>query len=138
MHIAVKLHPSEFVDRYLVYEVRARNLSVVEPNLASEAGSWITANSHAFDDLQTAFPSLEDAIAELRAIHDRLWILEDRVREHSNASELFNVAAKEVLHLNDRRHELKQKIDQICGVASTALRVYATRTTRDRESDQFH
>jgi len=70
-------------------------------------------------------PDLE---ADLRAVNERLWSVEDRLREKEKRKEFdaeFIELARAVYITNDRRAEIKRRINEITGSALVEEKSYA-------------
>ena len=63
-------------------------------------------------------PELDGMTAELRQVNEKLWDLEDAVRESEAAQDFgakFIESARAIMHTNDRRAALKQAINRMLG-----------------------
>lgn len=126
MHINVSLPPSEFVDRFLVFRIRVRKLKNKKPAVAKHANKWVATHRAIFKQIIAVIDNDSMTVKELAAIHEELWLLEDRVRAPSRENNSqFQNDARLIFQLNDRRHQLKLRIDEACGVALTGIRIYA-------------
>lgn len=86
----------------------------------------------ALDPAWQAVVERNDAVigldAELRAINAELWGVEDKLRMAENEKvfdEAFVALARSVYRLNDRRSEIKRRIDRMAGSSFTEIKSYA-------------
>lgn len=85
----------------------------------------------ALDQAWQAIVDRNDAVmgldAELRAINAELWEIEDQLRMAENEKvfdETFVALARSVYQLNDRRSEIKRRIDRLVGSSFTEIKSY--------------
>jgi len=85
----------------------------------------------ALDPAWQAIVDRNDAVmgldAELRAINAELWEIEDQLRMAENEKvfdETFVALARSVYRLNDRRSEIKRRIDRLAGSSFTEIKSY--------------
>jgi hypothetical protein len=65
---------------------------------------------------------------ELRAVNEQLWEIEDQIREHERQQRFddgFIALARAVYRTNDRRAELKRRINALSGSELTEEKSYA-------------
>jgi hypothetical protein len=65
---------------------------------------------------------------ELRAVNEQLWEIEDQIREHERQQrfdDAFIALARAVYRTNDRRAELKRRINALSGSELTEEKSYA-------------
>lgn len=63
-------------------------------------------------------PELPPLVAELKAVNERLWDVEDALRQHEQDGDFgsdFIALARSVYQLNDQRASLKRRINELCG-----------------------
>jgi hypothetical protein len=112
MHLNVQTSPGEFLDRLTILEIKAERiadpakLANVNRELARLRAAW-TASAFAGGDA----PRL---VAELKAVNESLWDIEDRIRRHE-AEQRFDAEfvelARTVYHTNDRRAAIKRQLN---------------------------
>ena len=69
-----------------------------------------------------------DLAAELKAVNERLWEVEDGLRRHEAHGDFgaeFVTLARAVYRNNDRRSALKRRIDELLGAAIVEEKEYA-------------
>jgi hypothetical protein len=75
-------------------------------------------------------PGLEGLCTELKAVNGRLWQIEDEIREHEHAGRFdarFIELARSVYRENDRRAQLKRRINEVTGSELVEEKSYAER-----------
>ena len=80
---------------------------------------------------------LQDSIDRLKAVNSELWIVEDDLRIMENSSRFDNAfieLARSVYRLNDKRAELKRKINDLTGSKITEEKSYWQKDTIDSTS----
>lgn len=71
---------------------------------------------------------LAELVAELRAVNEKLWAIEDAIREcerHQDFGERFVELARSVYFSNDRRAALKYRINRLMGSPVVEEKSYA-------------
>jgi predicted nuclease with TOPRIM domain len=66
----------------------------------------------------------------LRAINAELWEIEDQLRMAENEKvfdETFVALARSVYRLNDRRSEIKRRMDRLAGSSFTEIKSYTAK-----------
>lgn len=66
--------------------------------------------------------------ADLKAVNEKLWVIEDDIREcerRKDFGERFIALARAVYHTNDRRADLKRSLNQALGSAIVEEKSYA-------------
>jgi dsDNA-specific endonuclease/ATPase MutS2 len=67
--------------------------------------------------------------ADLRAVNEALWEIEDSIRDHERAQDFspdFVKLARDVYHQNDRRAALKREINVLLGSDIVEEKSYAS------------
>lgn len=114
--IAIPISPGEVVDRLTILEIKSQRIA---------DKSKLTNIRHELDELtevaKTTIPDTEDMRAlrtELRAVNEKLWVIEDDIRECERKRDFgdnFIALARAVYKTNDRRADLKRKINEALG-----------------------
>ena len=66
-------------------------------------------------------------VAQLKALNEQLWEIEDRIREHERAKtfdQAFIALARSVYHTNDERGRIKREINSALGSALVEEKSY--------------
>ena len=72
--------------------------------------------------------AIPDVVAELRAVNERLWDVEDRIREKEAKGEFdeaFIALARSVYRTNDERSAVKRRINSLLASELTEEKHYA-------------
>ncbi len=91
-------------------------------------------------EVQQSIPGIADVAelaAELKSINERLWDVEDQIRERDAAGdfgESFVKLARAVYETNDRRSEVKRQINERVGSALVEVKAYASTKPARNES----
>ena len=106
----------EVFDTLTILEIKAERLSAPAAlaNVRHEAAALAAAAAPAL----AAEPRLADYKAQLRAVNDALWEVEDalRLKEAAHSfDDAFVELARAVYRHNDRRAALKREINQLLG-----------------------
>ncbi len=114
--VMVPVSPGELIDRIGILEIKVarfrdadkrRNVTrdLARLNAVRDAGL-------------TASAALAALAAELKAVNERLWEIEDALRGHEARGDFgaaFVTLARAVYQNNDQRSALKRRIDQLLG-----------------------
>ncbi len=124
--IAIPISPGEVVDRLTILEIKAARI-------ADE--SKLVNIRHELRDLtevaEKAIPDSEEMRAlhgELKAVNAELWVIEDDIRECERERDFgatFIALARAVYKTNDRRADLKRRINEALGSDIMEQKSYA-------------
>jgi hypothetical protein len=113
--VTVEVSPGELLDKITILEIKARRMT--DPaklrNVAAELGGLAAARR-----VLPRSPALAELTAELRAVNETLWEVEDDIRRCEQAGDFgprFVDLARSVYHTNDRRAALKRRINDLLG-----------------------
>ena len=79
-------------------------------------------------ELKLTAEELTRLTADLRAVNEALWQIEDDVRDcerHRDFGPRFVELARSVYHTNDRRAELKRRVNELLGSRIVEEKAYA-------------
>ena len=116
MNITVEVSTGEFLDKISILEIKseriqnASKLTNINKELEILKKTW-TESSASQTDVSTL-------MAELKTINETLWDIEDRIRiKESQAAfdEEFIELSRSVYITNDRRSDVKRKLNQALG-----------------------
>lgn len=106
----------EFLDRASILDIKLRRLR------NADARADVIHERAALDpmlaQLADAGQELTRLRAELAAVNDRLWLIEDGLRDHAAADNFgpgFVVLARRVLQENAERSRVKQVVNELLG-----------------------
>ncbi len=127
--IHVPVSPGELIDKITILEIKAarfrdagkrRNVARDLARLAAVRDAGLATSASA--------AALAALAAELKAVNERLWEVEDGLRRHEARADFgaeFVTLARAVYRNNDRRSALKRRIDQLLGAAIVEEKEYA-------------
>jgi Family of unknown function (DUF6165) len=124
--IEVPISVGELVDKVTILEIKAEQIAdaAKRVNIGRELG----ALTGVLKPLLTATPALGQLKAELRAINETLWRIEDEIRDCERRRDFgpsFVELARSVYRTNDRRAATKRKIDELTGSELLEEKSYA-------------
>jgi len=111
--LSVPVSPGELLDKISILEIKAERIddgdkhANVERELDLLTGLWHAAGLESNE--------ITELRARLRAINERLWDIEDAIRDcerRGDFGERFVDLARSVYRTNDRRAALKRRINQ--------------------------
>jgi hypothetical protein len=114
--ISVEVGPGELLDKITILEIKSERLTD-EGKLANVRVELATLAS-ARDQALPASPDLTRLAAELKAVNEKLWQIEDEIRDCERRQDFgpkFTELARSVYHQNDRRAALKRQINDLLG-----------------------
>src|SRR5438132_456876 len=112
--ITVVIAPGELVDKITILEIKSARVKdeAKLANIRNELAALVAARDRALQ----ASKELADVIAELKAVNEQLWQVEDDLRSCERAKAfgaVFIDLARQVYRLNDRRAALKRRINEM-------------------------
>ena len=124
--VTVPVSPGELFDRITILRIKAARVVDAEPR------AHVTRQLESLERVAAAAyrsaPELTRLVAELRAINEALWDVEDAVRRCEAAGDFgpdFVALARSVYLTNDRRFATKAAIDAHLGTAFSEVKSYA-------------
>ncbi len=106
----------ELLDKVAILEIKRVRLRA--PAAAANAEHELAALAPALAALEPAPSGLAELRAALAAVNQRLWTIEDRIREQEAATNFgaeFVALARSVYHENDERGRIKWAINTLLG-----------------------
>ena len=124
--IRVDIAPGELIDKITILEIKVARFTdpVKRENVATELALLRKARNRALPPTQ----QLDQLTAELRAVNERLWRIEDAIRDCERARDFgpgFIELARSVYRTNDRRAALKRRINEHLGSAIIEEKSYS-------------
>ena len=122
----VPVSVGELADRRGILDLKTERAS--QKSVKAEAKRQRAALDPAWEVVLAQNDALVGLDAELRAINAELWEVEDRLRlaeAQKVFDESFVALARSVYRLNDRRSEIKRRIDRMAGSTFTEIKSYA-------------
>jgi hypothetical protein len=126
MEIQVPISPGELIDKITILEIKSQRMNDERKliNVRSERdlllATW-KASAYAANDIDAEW-------AQLRAINEKLWVIEDEIRDQERAAsfgEEFIRLARAVYFINDERAAVKRKINEKLGSSIREEKSYA-------------
>ena len=115
----------ELLDKITILRIKYERIADVHAraNVARELRLLTEIAGEVIDEAELAEP-----IAQLRAVNEALWEIEDRIRECEAARDFgpgFVRLARSVYQQNDRRAALKRRINELTGSRLVEEKSYA-------------
>jgi hypothetical protein len=106
----------ELIDKITILEIKAQRIAdpAKRANVARERAALVAAR----DAGGALPPTIAPLAAELRAVNETLWEIEDAIRDREAAGDFsakFVDLARRVYKTNDRRAALKRRINEALG-----------------------
>lgn len=124
--LQVEVSAGELVDKITILEIKAERIADPDKlaNVQRELQSLTTTRREALPGSE----ELAELTAELRRINERLWEIEDDIRDcerKRDFGERFVELARAVYRTNDRRAAAKRKINELLGSELVEEKDYA-------------
>lgn len=116
MRVTIPVSFGELVDKITILELKASKIRDLDAREHVEHELGLLRAAHA--TLVPANTAVEQATAELRAINQTLWDIEDELREcerRQNFGPAFVELARRVYKTNDMRSAVKRRLDVALG-----------------------
>jgi hypothetical protein len=114
--VSVAVAPGELIDKITILEIKSERIA--EPaklaNVATELATLVARR----DATLTASAELDRLSADLKSVNEALWEIEDDIRDCDRAGDFgprFVELARSVYRTNDKRMELKRRINTLLG-----------------------
>jgi len=126
MSVLVPVSWGEVIDKITILEIKAERLSDPDKrvNVLRELGELAAVRDREFP----GHADLARLAADLKAINESLWVIEDDIRECERAKtfdDRFIALARAVYVTNDRRALVKRQINDLLGSALVEEKSYA-------------
>ena len=116
MQLLTPVSPGELLDKLTILEIK-RALITDADKLDNIEHEWRVL-TEIWSDASLEAPGLNERRDELKAINESLWDIEDDIRQceaKKDFGERFVELARAVYQTNDRRAEVKKKINLLLG-----------------------
>lgn len=113
--IFIEVGAGELIDKLTILEIKLEKIS--NPEKLKNIKNEIEALNPARQKLFEVYPSLDRLQAELKAINQALWVIEDDIRlceKNKDFGNSFIELARSVYLQNDKRADIKKKINTLC------------------------
>ena len=124
--ISIEVSPGELIDKIIILEIKLERIED-EDKLKNVKLEWATL-TRARDEAIEATPKLEKLMAGLKEFNERLWEIEDDIRDCERAKDfgyMFVKLARAVYVNNDKRSKLKREINELLGSSLIEEKSYA-------------
>ena len=126
MSVLVPVSWGEVIDKITILEIKAERLSDAAKlaNVTKELNELAAVREREFP----GHAALAALAAELKAINEKLWVIEDDIRDCERAKDFgakFVELARAVYFTNDERAQAKRRINDLLGSALVEEKSYA-------------
>jgi hypothetical protein len=125
--IRVEISAGELLDRIAILRLKSEHCR--EPARAETVARELARLEKAREESIEPSPALSALCGELAEANASLWALEDRIRaleREGNFGAAFVAAARAISRTNDRRADLKRRINDLLGSPQTDAKSYTT------------
>jgi hypothetical protein len=124
--IAVEISPGELNDKITILEIKSEHISDGDKllNIRTELATLVASRDRAMPSA----PALAALIRELKQVNERLWHIEDQIRDCERRKTFgapFVELARSVYKSNDQRSTLKRQINELLGSRLIEEKSYA-------------
>ena len=124
--VSIELSPGELIDKITILEIKLERMDDAE-KLKNVKSEWEMLTA-AGDGVVKPSLKLERLTAELKEVNQRLWDIEDDIREcerEKDFGDKFIELARGVYLNNDRRSRVKRRINELLGSSLIEEKSYA-------------
>jgi hypothetical protein len=114
MRVTAEISPGEAADKRTILAIKQDRIA--NPAMLAHIDREAALLDAALAPLLAAEPSLAAHMADLRAVNERLWTIEDEIRDHERRGDFgpgFVALARAVYLTNDLRAGLKGRINRL-------------------------
>jgi hypothetical protein len=116
MHLNVQTSPGEFLDKLTILEIKSERIA--DPAKLANVRNELEQLRAVWAASPLAGRDVSRTVAELKAVNEALWEIEDGIRRHE-AERRFDASfvelARSVYRNNDRRAALKRELNVALG-----------------------
>lgn len=116
MQLLAPISPGELLDKLAILEIKRERIQ--DPAKLDNVEHEWRVLTEIWSDAQLEASGLDGLRQELKTINETLWEIEDEIREceaQKDFSDRFVALARSVYQTNDRRAEVKKKINLALG-----------------------
>lgn len=126
MSVLVPVSWGEIIDKITILEIKAERLTDAGKlaNVTKELNELVAVREREFPN----HGALAKLAAELKAINEKLWVVEDDIRDCERAKDFgakFVELARAVYFTNDERAAVKRQVNELLGSALVEEKSYA-------------
>jgi hypothetical protein len=114
--ILVPISPGELLDKITILRIKAARMS--DPLKVANVRHELGMLEQTWKDSGAAQVNIGNEEANLTAVNEKLWVIEDEIREEERAKrfgEKFVELARAVYFTNDERAAIKKRINTLLG-----------------------
>ena len=126
MAIRIEVAPGEIIDKLTILEIKRARIGD-DAKRANVSHEWDVLTRD-LDVAVKSTPELDALRAKLKAINEKLWVIEDDIRDCERAKdfgEKFIALARAVYFTNDERALVKRQINELLGSTIMEEKSYA-------------
>jgi hypothetical protein len=112
MNINIEISIGEFFDKITILEIKQERIA--DQAKLVNINNELDALNALLDGLPISRADVENEVSELKAINEKLWVIEDDIRDKESKKSFdqeFIELARAVYFTNDRRSEVKRAIN---------------------------
>ena len=124
--ISVDVSAGELIDKITILEIKAERLG--DPRKLKNVRTELECLAAARDAAVAAAPEIAELTAKLKTVNERLWTIEDDIRDRERAKDFgtgFVALAHAIYRTNDERAAIKRRIDELLGSRIVEEKSYA-------------
>jgi hypothetical protein len=124
--ILVEVAPGELLDKITILDIKSERIQ--EPQKRENVRLELAVLSAARDQHMPPSSELTELTAQLKAVNEALWDIEDAIRDCERNGDFgprFIELARSVYHSNDRRAALKRQVNELLGSRIVEEKSYA-------------
>ena len=125
--VTVEVAIGELADKISILQIKASKMT--RPDQLQNVKTELTALTQAWSTHVTSNAALDALLETLRSVNERLWNIEDDIRQHEAAQDFgatFVALARSVYIENDHRARLKREINELTGSRIQEEKSYAS------------
>ena len=114
--ILVPISPGELLDKITILRIKAARIS--DPAKVANVKHELSLLEKTWKDSGAAAVNLGTAETELTTVNEKLWVIEDEIRDEERArrfTEKFIELARAVYFTNDERAAIKKRVNTLLG-----------------------
>jgi hypothetical protein len=112
MNVTVEISIGEFFDKVTILEIKKERIQ--QADKLANINKELDALNALLHTLPFSRADVQDEVAELKDINEKLWVIEDDIRDKESAKKFdadFIELARSVYFTNDRRSDVKRAIN---------------------------
>ena len=113
MNVRVEISIAEFFDKLTILEIKRSRIK--EAAKLENIKRELNGLNRLLEELPFSRKDVSDEVDELKAINEKLWVIEDELRDRESREDFddaFIQLARAVYQDNDRRFEVKKAINR--------------------------